>query len=257
MTVSFRGVPESMSSPRRQWGSGDLCFLAFSLSGIRQFPRRVASGRGRLPLRGVMTPQPGSHGGLRSAISLVWRDAFYRRLTTSKSMIRRSQSSICGSAPAMTAFKKACHPRGGGGGAWDLCFLAVMSLRSSHKPLSFPLDGKGPKDQGRLNRTSARLSKRLTFRSRSDFQEVKRRAPLRESQAFSHSLPTFPARRPGLPAWAAKGCRRGGRVAFRIHGTLVGLARTKAIMADCAPPSPDVAETLLSGDCGSAPAMTF
>ena len=48
----------------------------------------------------------------------------------------------------------------------NLCFLAVMSLRSSHKSLSFPLDGKGPKDQGRLNRTSARLSKRLTFRSR-------------------------------------------------------------------------------------------
>jgi len=43
--------------------------------------------------------------------------------------------------------------------------------------LPFLLDEKGPKNQGRLNRTSPRLPKRLTSRSGSDFCEVKRKRP--------------------------------------------------------------------------------
>ena len=70
---------------------------------------------------------------------------------------------------------------------------------------SFPLDGKSkirhkskePKDQGRLHRTSPRLSKRLTLRSRSTFCEGKRQAPLREGQPFSHPLRALP--RPAAP----------------------------------------------------------
>ena len=56
----------------------------------------------------------------------------------------------------------------------------------------FPLMGKEPKDQGRLHRTSPRLSKRLTLRSRSTFCEGKRQAPLREGQTFSHPLRALP-----------------------------------------------------------------
>ena len=56
----------------------------------------------------------------------------------------------------------------------------------------FPLMGKEPKDQGRLHRTSPRLSKRLTLRSRSAFSEGKRQAPLREGQPFSHPLRALP-----------------------------------------------------------------
>ena len=51
-----------------------------------------------------------------------------------------------------------------------------------------PLDRKEPKDQGRLNRTSPRLSKRLTLRSRSAFCEGKRQAPLCEGDFCSFSL---------------------------------------------------------------------
>ena len=43
--------------------------------------------------------------------------------------------------------------------------------------LSFPLDRKVPKNQGRLNRSSPRMPKRLTSRSGSDFCEVKRKRP--------------------------------------------------------------------------------
>ena len=65
----------------------------------------------------------------------------------------------------------------------------------------FPLMGKEPKDQGRLHRTSPRLSKRLTLRSRSTFCEGKRQAPLREGQPFSHPLRALPrpAARPPRP----------------------------------------------------------
>ncbi len=49
---------------------------------------------------------------------------------------------------------------------------------------------KGRKNQGRLNRSSPRPSKCLTLRSRSDFFEVKRQAPLREGQALSRPLRT-------------------------------------------------------------------
>ena len=64
---------------------------------------------------------------------------------------------------------------------WQACHL-----------LSFSLERKGPKVQGRLNRSSPRPSKCLTLRSRSDFFEVKRQAPLREGQALSRPLRTLP-----------------------------------------------------------------
>jgi hypothetical protein len=51
---------------------------------------------------------------------------------------------------------------------------------------------KGRKNQGRLNRSSPRPSKCLTLRSRSDFFEVKRQAPLHEGQALSRPLRTLP-----------------------------------------------------------------
>ena len=73
---------------------------------------------------------------------------------------------------------------------------ASVSMPAVRFLCSFPLDGKSkirhkskePKDQGRLHRTSPRLSKRLTLRSRSTFCEGKRQAPLREGQPFSHPL---------------------------------------------------------------------
>ena len=64
--------------------------------------------------------------------------------------------------------------------------------RASVVFLSFCLETKGPKVQGRLHRTSPRLSKRLTLRSRSAFCEGKRQAPLREGQPFSHPLRALP-----------------------------------------------------------------
>ena len=48
------------------------------------------------------------------------------------------------------------------------------------------------KNQGRLHRSSPRPSKRLTLRSRSDFCEVKRQAPLCEGQALSRPLRALP-----------------------------------------------------------------
>jgi hypothetical protein len=57
------------------------------------------------------------------------------------------------------------------------------------------LDEKQPKNQGRLHRTSPRLSKRLTFKSGSACRQTQ--APLRESQAFSHPLRALP--RPAAP----------------------------------------------------------
>ena len=78
----------------------------------------------------------------------------------------------------------------------------------------FPLMGKEPKDQGRLHRTSPRLSKRLTLRSRSTFSEGKRQAPLREGQAFSHPLRALPRPAAGPP--------RPPRLGFGVpvHGAL-------------------------------------
>ena len=69
--------------------------------------------------------------------------------------------------------------------AWDLWLRLAFYV-------PFPLMGKEPKDQGRLHRTSPRLSKRLTLRSRSTFCEGKRQAPLREGQALSHPLRALP-----------------------------------------------------------------
>ena len=70
---------------------------------------------------------------------------------------------------------------------------------------SFPLDGKskirhkskGPKDQGRLHRTSPRLSKHLTFKSGSDFCKVKRKRPSLKVKRLAIPCGRFPARRPG------------------------------------------------------------
>ena len=66
--------------------------------------------------------------------------------------------------------------------------------------LSFCLETKGPKIQGRHHRSFPRPSKCLTLRSRSDFFEVKRQAPLREAQALSRPLQAQLGCRPSLPA---------------------------------------------------------
>ena len=67
--------------------------------------------------------------------------------------------------------------------------------------LSFLLDQKGPKSQGQNHRPAAQSPNRLTFRSGSDFCEVKRQAPLRENQAVSRPLGNrCPAFWPCLPA---------------------------------------------------------
>ena len=66
--------------------------------------------------------------------------------------------------------------------------------------MSFPLDGKGPKDQGRLYRTYPRVSKRLTFKSGSVFFEYKRKRPSVKVKRLVIPCKRFPARRPCLPA---------------------------------------------------------
>ena len=76
--------------------------------------------------------------------------------------------------------------------ACGLLFLPFDFVESS-----ISLERKGTKVQGRLHRTSPRLSKRLTLRSRSAFGEGKRQAPLREGQALSHPLRALP--RPAAP----------------------------------------------------------
>ena len=83
----------------------------------------------------------------------------------------------------------------------------------------FPLMGKEPKDQGRLHRTSPRLSKRLTLRSRSTFCEGKRQAPLREGQPFSHPLRALPrpAARPPRPTRLVFGEPAHGVRCYRFH----------------------------------------
>ena len=77
------------------------------------------------------------------------------------------------------------------------CRRRPARWRASVVFLSFCLETKGPKVQGRLHRTSPRLSKRLTLRSRSAFCKGKRQAPLREGQPFSHPLRALP--RPAAP----------------------------------------------------------
>ena len=72
------------------------------------------------------------------------------------------------------------------------CRRWPVRWRASVVFLSFCLETKGPKVQGRLHRASPRLSKRLTLRSRSAFCEGKRQAPLREGQPFSHPLRALP-----------------------------------------------------------------
>jgi hypothetical protein len=66
--------------------------------------------------------------------------------------------------------------------AWDLCLRLAFP--------SFSLERKGTKVQGRLHRTSPRLSKRLTFKSGSAYRQTQ--APLPESQALSHPLRALP-----------------------------------------------------------------
>ena len=59
---------------------------------------------------------------------------------------------------------------------------------------------KGPKVQGRLNRTSPRLSNRLTFRSRSDFlQKSNDKRPSVKVKRLAILCGRFPARRPASP----------------------------------------------------------
>ena len=84
-----------------------------------------------------------------------------------------------------TETQQPCHPCAGCAGAWDLWLRLVFFP-------SFSLERKGTKVQGRLHRTSPRLSKHLTLRSRSTFCEGKRQAPLREGQALSHPLRALP-----------------------------------------------------------------
>ena len=62
------------------------------------------------------------------------------------------------------------------------------------------LDEKEPKNQGRLHRASPRLSKRLTFRSGSDFCKVKRKRPSVKVKRLAIPCGRFPARQPRLPA---------------------------------------------------------
>ena len=84
--------------------------------------------------------------------------------------------------------------------------------------MSFPLDGKGLKDQGRHHRTSPQPSKCLTLRSRRAFCEGKRQAPLCEGQALSQLLRALPrmSAPPPRPTQSMFGVPTHGKLFFEL-----------------------------------------
>ena len=92
---------------------------------------------------------------------------------------------------------------------------------------SFPLDMKGPKDQGRHHGTSPQPSKCLTLRSRRAFCEGKRQAPLCEGQALSQLLRALPrmSAPPPRPIQSMFGVPTHGKLFFELF---LGFAPTAA-----------------------------
>ena len=110
--------------------------------------------------------------------------------------------------------QQACHAN------VSLCDGGHLCLRFS---LFLLLDEKEPKNQGQNEWSAARQPKRLTFRSGSDFCEVKRQAPLRESQAFSLPLqaPLRVLAASPRPARSSVGVPAHGRFSRHVMPTLV------------------------------------
>ena len=101
----------------------------------------------------------------------------------------------------------------------------------------FPLMGKEPKDQGRLHRTSPRLSKRLTFKSGSAFRECKRKRPSLKVKRLAIPCGRFPARRPGLPTHPGRALANPPTVSVVFTFVLNDTFPLQTLMADKDPPS--------------------
>ena len=120
-------------------------------------------------------------------------------------------------------------PKGGGFRRVYLCLRFAFSF--------LLLDEKESKNQGRLHRSSSRLSKRLTIKLGSDFCKVKRKRPSLKVKRLAILCGRFPAWRPSLPAHPSRYLAFQPTVSIVFTFVLNDILPPQTLMADKDPPS--------------------